>query len=92
MKLIDADELKRDFIKSLSIKSEKYLLPSERSLYNLIDKQLIIEQRPKGKWIRVDSKKVRCSNCEIIHLIAQYPMGKIDFCPNCGADMREVEE
>ena len=44
-----------------------------------------------GHWIRVDKDKLRCSECEVIHLIAQYPNGKIDWCPNCGAKM-EAEE
>lgn len=45
--------------------------------------------REHGEWIRVDDTKCKCSKCEIIHFIAQYPHGKIDFCPNCGADMRK---
>ena len=42
-----------------------------------------------GHWIRVDKDKLRCSKCDVIHLIAQYPHGKIDWCPNCGANMIE---
>lgn len=44
---------------------------------------------PKGHWIRVDKDKLKCSECEVIHLIAQYPLGKIDWCPNCGTKMRK---
>lgn len=51
-----------------------------------------LEQEPKtGHWIRVDETKVKCSECEVIHLIAQYPMGEIKFCPNCGTKMIESE-
>ena len=52
-----------------------------------------VAPRPKmGQWIRVDSKKVRCSECDVIHLIAQYPQSaNINYCPNCGTKM-EVEE
>lgn len=47
-----------------------------------------VNPKPKtGRWIRVDKDKLRCSECEVIHLIAQYPNGKIDWCPNCGAKM-----
>lgn len=47
-----------------------------------------LEQEPrKGHWIRVDKDKLRCSECDVIHLIAQYPQGKIEWCPNCGARM-----
>lgn len=53
----------------------------------------VLEQKPKiGHWIRVDKNKVRCSACEVIHLIAQYPNGKIDWCPNCGAKMIKTQE
>lgn len=45
-----------------------------------------------GRWIRVDKDKLRCSECEVIHLIAQYPNGKVDWCPNCGARMLEPQE
>lgn len=38
-----------------------------------------------------DDNKKRCSNCDIIHLIAQYPSGDINWCPNCGAKMKWEE-
>lgn len=51
-----------------------------------------VTPQPKiGRWIRVDKDKLKCSECDVIHFIAQYPQGKIAFCPNCGAKM-EVEE
>jgi len=51
-----------------------------------------LEQEPrKGRWIRVDKDKLRCSKCDVIHFIAQYPQGKIAWCPNCGS-RNEVEE
>ena len=42
-----------------------------------------------GRWIQVDSTKCRCSHCDIIALIALYPHGDKNFCPNCGAKMDE---
>ena len=46
-----------------------------------------------GRWIQVDSTKCRCSHCDIIALIALYPHGDKNFCPNCGAKMdMEVED
>lgn len=51
-----------------------------------------VTPQPKtGHWVRVDKNKLRCSKCEVIHLIAQYPNGKIDWCPNCGAKMVESQ-
>lgn len=53
----------------------------------------LLEQESKiGHWIRVDKTKVKCSECEITHMIAQYPNGKIGWCPNCGAKMIEAHE
>ncbi len=44
--------------------------------------------RPRGQWLPTnDDNKKRCSRCDVIHLIAQYPHGQINFCPNCGAKM-----
>lgn len=40
-----------------------------------------------GRWLQVDSTKCRCSHCDIIALIALYPHGDKNFCPNCGAKM-----
>lgn len=41
-----------------------------------------------GRWIPThDADKLRCSRCDVIHLIAQYPHGEINYCPNCGARM-----
>ena len=42
-----------------------------------------------GRWENTNTpNQLRCSNCEIIHFIAQCPHGDIKYCPNCGARMR----
>lgn len=47
-----------------------------------------VEPVRHGRWIATnDGNKKRCSECGIIHLIAQYPCGKANYCPNCGAKM-----
>nr|DAT64311.1 MAG TPA: RimK-related lysine biosynthesis protein, Probable-dependent amine/thiol ligase family Amino-group [Caudoviricetes sp.] len=47
-----------------------------------------VEPVVHGKWLPTNDKdKKRCSNCDVIHLICQYPNGNINFCPNCGAKM-----
>lgn len=38
-------------------------------------------ERKKGKWV-----DLKCDQC------GQVDMSKPNYCPNCGADMREVEE
>ena len=40
-----------------------------------------------GHWIQVDKNKCECSNCGIIVLIAVYPHGDKNYCPNCGTEM-----
>lgn len=46
-----------------------------------------------GKWIETnDETKKRCSECDVIHLIAQYPHGNANYCPNCGAKMNGGEK
>lgn len=58
----------------------------------LSPKELVTPQPKTGHWIRVDENKLRCSECEVTHFIAQYPSGKIGWCPNCGAKMIEPQE
>ena len=63
-----------------------------------------IADRPRGKWIDEADKydasfgihDYRCSNCnsyadEYIGGHEWYTAGKPNFCPHCGADMRERE-
>ena len=38
----------------------------------------------------ITPNQLRCNNCEIIHFIAQYPHGEINYCPNCGTRMDGV--
>ena len=54
------------------------------------------EQR-KGKWIIEGTelrRRLRCSCCSSLAIWAPYAMSFIapNFCPNCGADLREVTE
>ena len=51
----------------------------------------VTPQQKIGWWIRVNKDKLKCSECEVVHFIAQYPRATINYCPNCGAKM-EVEE
>jgi len=49
----------------------------------------IDNNRKKGHWIKVDDTKWRCSECDIIHIIYQYPHGVARYCPNCGTEMKD---
>ena len=57
------------------------------------ENQRLKQERPKGRWIYeeylfngVRVSRYRCSNCH------KTKSCKSDFCPNCGADMRNNEE
>ena len=80
MRLIDADELKTWF--------------GERDLYSYdyiigtIDSAYTVEpQCKKGKWIYFDPNGFKCSECGGYLEIGVGDV-KMNFCPNCGADMR----
>lgn len=46
-----------------------------------------------GRWENTNTpNQLRCSNCEIIHLIVQYQHGNIKYCPNCGARMERSDK
>lgn len=41
-----------------------------------------------GEWLPTnDDNKKRCNKCDTIVLIAMYPTGNANYCPNCGAKM-----
>lgn len=81
MRLIDADALRRR--KELRFG----LMAAITTIQFLIDEAPTVEERKQGHWIQVDDTKCKCSACEITHLIAQYPSGDKNYCPNCGAIM-----
>ena len=56
----------------------------------------MIADRPQGEWIEFDTKWGRslyyCTNCmETSEVPTAFGKPLYDFCPNCGADMRERE-
>lgn len=82
-------------------------MPSTKELLQMAFEQGRAEgekNRPRGKWIDEADKydasfgihDYRCSNCnsyadEYIGGHEWYTAGKPNFCPYCGADMRERE-
>ena len=62
------------------------LLEAMMKLCITMDHVAAADVRPvvMGKWLPTsDKNKKRCSKCDVIHLIAQYPHGESNFCPNC---------
>ena len=95
MRLIDADKLIALCEQIAADEWNKSTAPASWSdaYMGFIDNIEIapaVEAKPvkHGRWIATnDENKKRCSECDIIHLIAQYPSGKANFCPNCGTKM-----
>ena len=65
-----------------------------------IDREALIKaleaadvQPKRGRWIEVTPKHSKCSCCDVTCLIVLYPISaNANFCPNCGADMRETKK
>ena len=87
-KYIDADRLKEAFNADT-----EHIRDWDVDLYDLfmfeIDEQPTadVQEVKHGEWIQAEENKCRCSNCDIITLIALYPHGDKNYCPNCGAKM-----
>lgn len=45
----------------------------------------------RGKWIPIRLGDCKCSVCNSVYGICGGLLGDYYFCPNCGADMREVQ-
>ena len=56
------------------------------AIIEIYDAPTIEVDRPKGEWIDMGSYEV-CKNC---HEVKRFPHW--NFCPSCGADMRERED
>ena len=93
MRPIDADELKKEVLKWMPSDPcgiEEKEFPFETDI--VVSLMMEIEEAPtiepkRGKWIYQfrdsENEEYRCSECG-------YPQAvKVNFCPNCGADMRK---
>lgn len=104
MRLIDADELKNQFSSEEPYGPEeiKGIIDNAPTVHDTINVypsgEVIIQQtRPQGGWKTVEGidgdDYYECSNCgEPWVLTAGTPKdNNMNFCPNCGADMRKGE-
>lgn len=103
MRLIDADALSdilEQMIETADIKSREYIgEPVVAHHYETLKKQIeeiltgvsefptIEPERKKGKWISNSPVTMKCSQCG--YFISDWKWHESNFCPNCGADMRE---
>ena len=88
-----------DIIRSMTISlggKEIFHPEAKKSVVGALDEIAAVDAEPvrHGRWLPTnDDNKKRCSECDVIHLIAQYPHGQANYCPNCGAKMdAEVSE
>lgn len=97
MRAIDGDRLKRKAQKVATEAWKMKLTAKVETTLNQfidwIDEQPTIEPRKKGKWIDETFKPwglvhhpYKCDQC------GEHSETDSDFCPNCGADMREPED
>lgn len=104
-RLIDADALEKELSKRWDISDDQDFCNKEvwEALRNAPTVQA---DRPHGEWVEVverteqyDREGVKtwatlyqCSNCGFVLNAIEGHIGQYDFCPNCGADMREEKE
>ena len=100
MRLIDADKL-LEAGGAVKFSCERYESPNMAIVRQGAMFKKLVQEAPTvdavpvvhGRWLPTNATdKKRCSRCDVIHMIAQYPLGVIDWCPNCGADMRGGNE
>ena len=84
------EEMKRNSLKMFNSYYKGYV----EAIKDVADfKKADVQPVRRGKWENTNTpNQLRCSRCDIIHFIAQYPHGEINYCPNCGADMRNKED
>ena len=96
MRRIDADELKKKLrlvqdsiendenilkaVFNLIDKAPTVYMPSDNDITDFYPKRLII---PQGEWILLKGYDYKCSLC------GEVERAEKNFCPNCGAEMRE---
>lgn len=76
-----------------SIIYEDFAPYTQKCLLKVIEVAREAEPVRHGEWLPTrDSNKKECSNCGVIHLIAQYPHGQVNYCPNCGEKMKAGDQ
>lgn len=83
-------EVNKTKLQERILRSKELTALEKRYLKNLVTADGIIKI---GTWVNTNTPNhLRCTCCDVIHFIAQYPRGRIAFCPNCGAKMIEKED
>lgn len=81
-------ETERAWIKTLYEVSNLIVTAYKASFIEAFDMAIeALQERPKGRW----EDDGTCSNCHV-QTDPSIAVGWFDFCPACGADMRESEQ
>ena len=87
---IDADNLKETFAIKQDLTFNKII--------KIINEEpkADVRENIKGEWktvsIGCDTNEIRCTACKQITSVPADRTRKLNFCPECGADMREVKK
>lgn len=93
---IDADKLKETLANYHPFTTKQEL--KFNKIIKIINEEPTVEAREniKGKWqtvsIGCDTNKIRCTICKQTTSVPADRTRKLNFCPECGADMREVRK
>ena len=86
-RLIDADALKNDILKSAVMIDDRGIQTGYEIAIELIKRQPTIDAEPvrHGKWREypISDGMNQCSKCGVLRF------GKSNYCPNCGCRMDE---
>ena len=93
---IDADNLKETFANYHPFATKQDL--TFNKIIKIINEEpkADVRENIKGEWktvsIGCDTNEIRCTACKQITSVPASRVKKLNFCPECGADMREVKE
>lgn len=99
MELISKENTLKSIISRLGIKGEKYLLQSEKVIYEEIKNAPPIDAKPieHGKWLEnTSSGHLYCSKCGLTLDDEGYYSNEVQakenkYCKNCGTKMDLIE-
>lgn len=95
MDLIDREQAKEHLIKAYPLLQKEYLnevineIPSAgvNGQWIYITTEIAYDKKGDETWGAI----YKCNNCGFEHTFIENHTSQYRFCPNCGADMREVE-
>jgi hypothetical protein len=93
-KWLEGNELTKDEVNRAITMREKTLQIIEKQQKEIEELKARTRENIKGEWQTVsiggDTNEIRCTTCKQITSVPASRKKKLNFCPECGADMREV--